>query len=46
MNEIINNLRAENAALRRQLRECRPAWGVLLAVYIIGFMLGALYAIQ
>ena len=44
MNELINSLRAENAILRRRLRECRPAWGALLIAYIIGFLLGVLYA--
>lgn len=44
MNDRINKLIAENAMLQRRIANCRPAWSALLIAYIIGFILGVLYA--
>ena len=44
LNDRLNQLIAENADLRRQLRESRAAWSALLIAYALGFILGYWYA--
>lgn len=44
MNDRINKLIAENAMLQRRLANSKPAGSALLIAYVIGFLLGVLYA--